>query len=212
MPVNWLAHGYDLDYATCGYSIDDAYNMICRRMIEEGAEWLLTVEDDVLLPLDCFLKMGAYIDKADIPVVSGLYYHKGFPPEPLVFRGIGNGVYKDWKPGEKVWCDGLPMGCLLIHGSIIKWFWDSAEEYLTANGEKTRKIFTTPREIKFDKTKLAYTTMQGTQDLHFFDRIIKLGVLKKTGWTKIAKKKYPFLCDTTIFCKHIDRQTGKQYP
>ena len=36
-------------------------------------------------------------------------------------------------------------------------------------------------------------------------------VLKKAGWDEIAEKEFPFLVDTSIFCKHIDLQ-GKQYP
>jgi hypothetical protein len=212
MPVNWEGSGFDLDYVAAGYSIDDAYNVICRQAVQLGVEWLLTIEDDVLPPLDTFIKLNEYVNKGDVPIVSGLYYHKGFPPEPLVFRGRGNGVFKDWKQGQKVWCDGLPMGLLLVHMSIIRWFWDNCEEYVLPNGDKAKMIFITPRKVEFDMKHLSYKIQQGTQDLYFFDRILELGVLGKTGWKKYAKKKYPFLCDTSIFCRHIDRQTGKQYP
>jgi hypothetical protein len=37
-------------------------------------------------------------------------------------------------------------------------------------------------------------------------------ILEKTGWKKVAKRKYPVLVDTGIFCRHIDVNTGKQYP
>ena len=37
------------------------------------------------------------------------------------------------------------------------------------------------------------------------------GFFKKSGWGEFQKKKYPLLCDTTIFCQHIDTN-GKRYP
>jgi hypothetical protein len=51
----------------------------------------------------------------------------------------------------------------------------------------------------------------GTEDIYFFDKVIKKGYLEKAGWKKIAKKKYPYLCDTSVFARHID-MNGKQYP
>lgn len=37
-------------------------------------------------------------------------------------------------------------------------------------------------------------------------------IVGDTGWKKIAKKEFPFLVDTNIFCKHIDLTSGKTYP
>jgi hypothetical protein len=37
------------------------------------------------------------------------------------------------------------------------------------------------------------------------------GYFKKAGWHDFEGKKYPFLIDTNIFCKHIDPD-GTQYP
>jgi hypothetical protein len=114
--------------------------------------------------------------------------------------------------GQKIWVDGLPMGCLLLHTSLLKWFWDNCEEYEVTTGEKVRRIFETPRKIFIDPVNNYFETKSGTQDLYFFDRIIDNDVLKKTGWKDIARRKYPFLCDTSILCRHIDRNSGKQYP
>jgi len=214
IPINWSASGFDINYTALGFSIDDAYNLMVKQALELGVEWLLIVEDDVILPPDCFLRMNKYIKKADIPIVSGLYFSKGNPSEPLVFRGRGNGCYYKWKMGDKVWCDGLPMGCLLIHMSILKKVWDESKLYRAANGEETRQVFITPRKIDFTMNPFHFASELGTQDLFFFNRLLadKKRVLKEAGWPKIAKRKWPFLCDTGIFCKHIDRGSGKQYP
>jgi hypothetical protein len=212
IPINWEASGLDLNYTAVNYSIDDAYNLIVKHALDLGVEWLLTIEDDVILPMNCFVKMAEYMNDGTIPVVSGLYYTKAVPAEPLVFRGRGNGAYKKWKWGEKVWCDGLPMGCLLIHTSLLKWFYDNMEKYRVPTGEEVSRVFETPRQISFDQETMMYSRQEGTQDLYFFDRVMIEKVLQKTGWKDIGRKKYPYLCDTSIFCKHIDRNTGKQYP
>ena len=69
------------------------------------------IDHDVILPPDTFLKINDYMRTAEFPVVSGLYFCKGSHPEPLIFRGRGNSYYDDWKKGDKVMVDGIPMGC-----------------------------------------------------------------------------------------------------
>ena len=220
VPVNWEAAGLDIAYNNgqmirndpIGFSIDDAYNLIVKVAIDRGVEWLLTIEDDVILPPETLVKIGQYMDKGDIPIVSGLYYLKAEPTQPLLFRGRGNGSYTKFKIGDKVWCDGLPMGILLTHMSIIKWFWENAKPYQVSSGDHVRRVFETPRKTYIDPETGGVSTVSGTQDLYFFDMILDNKVLQKTGWKKIGRKKYPFLCDTSIFCKHIDRATGRQFP
>jgi hypothetical protein len=82
IPVNWACGGYSVNYSKngyhpLGYSIDDAYNLIAWFALEKQMEWLLIIEDDVIIPTYCFLKMTEYIDNGKIPVVSGLYFTKG---------------------------------------------------------------------------------------------------------------------------------------
>lgn len=212
VPMNWEMSGFVINYATVGYNIDDAYNVIVKKALDIGVEWLLTIEDDTMPPNDLFPRLATYMDEKKIPIVSGLYYLKAEPTQPLVFRGRGTGAYSKFKIGEKVWCDGIPMGCMLIHTSILKWFWNNSEEYHAVDGEKLRKVFETPRKMFFDPATMEFSSQMGTQDLYFCDRIVKEKVFDKTGWKEIGKKKYPFLVDTGIFCRHIDRNSGRQYP
>jgi hypothetical protein len=212
IPMNWEASGFDVAFTAIGFSIQDAYNCISKKALDMGVEWLITIEDDVLLPPDFFMKLEAYQHEAKYPIVSGLYYLKAEPTLPLVFRGRGNGAYTDWKIGDKVWCDGLPMGCLMIHMSLIQWMWDHTPDYKACDGSTMRKVFTTPQMTFYDPESDGFSKKCGTQDLYFFDQILENKVLEKTGWKSIAKKEFPFLCDTSLFCKHICRHTGKQYP
>jgi hypothetical protein len=210
--MNWSSQGFDISYTAVGYQIDDAYNLIVKKALELGVEWLVTIEDDVLIPGDLFVRLWEYQKKKTIPIVSGLYYLKASPTLPLIFRGRGNGAFTDFKPGDKVWCDGTGMGCLLIHTSILKYMWDHTEDYKAPDGTSLRRVFVSPQHTFYDPESGGYSRMNGTQDLYFFDRLLENKVFEKTGWKKIGKKEWPVLCDTSIFCKHICRQTGRQYP
>ena len=220
IPINWQMGDFTISYSpdhspsveAVGFSIDDAYNVIIKHAINQRVEWLLTIEDDVLVPHDLFLKIAQYMEEKKYPIVSGLYYSKGNPSEPLIFRGRGNGVFKDWEMGDKVFCDGIPFGCMLVHMSILKHLYEVSPEYTAPNGDKVKKVIETPRKKYIDPETKAYMTQVGTQDLYFCDRLIKDNIFEKTGWDLIANQKYPFLCDTSIYCGHIDRQTGVVYP
>jgi hypothetical protein len=216
--VNWESCGFDckyekgLDFVPLGFSIDDAYNLITDHAIKSDVEWLLIIEDDVVIPHDCYLRMAGHMDKGTVPIVSGLYYLKANPTLPLVFRGSGNGAFTDFKIGQKVWASGIPMGCLLIHTSVLKLMYEEAELYTTNEGNKLKKVFDTPRKQFMDPETLSITNIMGTQDLDWCKKIIDGKILKRSGWGNVGKRKYPFLVDTSIFCRHIDINTGRQYP
>lgn len=217
IPINW-SHGdifqwFD-EYSPLGYVVADARNLCCKYSLDQGYEWTFFIDSDTLIPPDTFLKIGEYMREAKYPVVAGLYYCKSAVPEPLIFRGSGNGYFPNWKFGEKVEVDGVPMGCTLIHNSILKVMWDESEEYACQNiyGQNVvRRIFTTPRASWQDPESGKYNSIAGTEDLPWCNRVIKDKILEKAGWKEIAKKKYPFLCDTSLFCQHID-PNGIQYP
>lgn len=194
-----------------GYHVADAQNTIVERAVLDGYQWLLLYEDDVLPPFDTFMRFNQHMMDQTAPIISGLYFSKGEPTWPLVFRGRGNGSYLNFNIGDRVWCDGVPTGLLLIHGSILQHMWRTSEEYRLPDGRKCREVFKTPRSSWFDPEQDRYFATGGTSDLYFCDRIVKEKVFAKTGWPKFAKKKYPFLCDTSISAQQIDLQ-GKYYP
>lgn len=220
IPLNWQCSDLTVSFSrepfisatVIGFGIDDAYNVIIRHAIKSDVEWLLFIEDDVLIPHNLLIKCSQYMEDGKVPIVSGLYYSKGDPSYPLIFRGRGTGTFIDWKKGDKVWCDGVPFGCLLTHMSVFRYLWENSPEYKLPNGQMTKKIIETPRKMSFDPETLAYNVKVGTQDLYWCDRLIEEDIFAKTGWDSIANQKYPFLCDTDIFCEHIDRQTGRRYP
>ncbi len=217
IPTNW-SHiqlmEYLESYVPLRYQVADAQNLIVKEAVEKDYEWCLFLEHDVILPPDAFIRFNDYIRECKVPVMSGLYYTRSRPSEPLIYRGRGNSFYGEWKMGDRVWCDGVPTGCLLVHVSLLKAVWNESPEYAVRRGAAgivTRRVFDTPRAVWVDPQTGQHNTTQGTSDLDWCTRVMKGGFFEKAGWKKYQKMEYPFLVDTQIFCRHID-QNGEQFP
>lgn len=192
------------------YQVADAQNLIAKAAIDGDFEWLFLLEHDVILPPDAFIRLNDYMREAKVPVVSGLYYTRSRPSEPIVYRGRGNSYYADWKQGDRVWCDGVPTGCLLIHGSIIKAMWAESEEYMLGN-IKTRRVFNTPMAVWADPEGNNFNTLSGTSDLDWCTRVMTGNYFAKAGWDQYQNMRWPFCLDTNLACKHI-QPSGEQFP
>jgi hypothetical protein len=215
VPANWSMVSmlqFMATYTTLDFLVADAQNMIVKEAIEKDYEWLFFLEHDTIPPNDLFVRLNKYMRDGTVPVVSGLYFTRTLPSEPLIYRGRGNSYYGDWKLGDKVWCDGVPTGCLLIHSSLLREMWKDAPEY-EVNGQKTREVFRTPSRSWFNVETGQYNTQSGTSDLDWCQRVIEGDYLRKAGWGAFADEhpQYPFLVDTEIFCRHISPQ-GVQFP
>lgn len=211
IPTNWQNSAQ----TPINFLTDDAQNIICAQAISANFDWVLFIEDDVLVPADLFQRLRPYMDHAKYPVVCGLYHLKTIPPEPMVYRGRGNGPYLKWKPGQVVEVDGVPTGCTLISVKLLKAVMAHRNETYTLQLGPERKavprIFETPRRSWSDPKTGSVRKMVGTSDLVFCDYVIEHGLLAKAGWKDLAKKPYPFICDTRIACGHIDRETGQVF-
>lgn len=213
IPSNWSKVDmiqYMSSYIPMRYQVADAQNLIVQETLNKGYEWLLLLEDDTIPPPDAFLRFTEYMREDEYPVVSGLYFTRSEPAEPMVYRGRGNSYYKNWKLGDKIWVDGVPTGMLLINAKLLRDMYNDSEEYM-AGSIKVRKVFETPQMTWFNQETGAQEMLVGTSDLDWCKRVIEGGYLKK-HWPKLAKKRYPFLIDSNIACMHIDRLTGEQFP
>lgn len=192
------------------YIVSDAQNLIVKSAIEQDAEWLFLLEQDNIIAPMTFFRLNEYMQKGEIPVVSGLYFTKSNPPEPMIYRGEGNSFYADWKMGDKVWASGVPTGCLLIHMSILREMWNDSPEYIIGN-QVTRKVFAEPSHIWFNPEKGRMESQTGTSDLAWCKRVMEGKYFEKAGWPKLQEKEFPFLVDTNMYTPHID-QSGVQWP
>jgi hypothetical protein len=213
IPCNWShaeCHEWLRSDSPIGFSVAEARNVIVDKFIKSKGEWLLFIDHDVILPPDAFVKINQYMIDRTAPVISGLYFAKASPPEPLIYRGRGNGYFGDFALGSKVWVDGIPMGCTLIHRSVLEPMWNDAGEYRAQNTVVVRRVFDSPAGIIYDP-QTGIHGYSGTEDLAWCNRVIAGKYLAKSDWPEFAKKKYPFLMDTSIFCRHITND-GVTYP
>jgi hypothetical protein len=192
------------------YSVADAQNIIVAKAIQNNSEWVLFIEHDNILPHDAFIQINEYMRTRKIPVISGLYFTKSDPPEPMIYRGRGNSFYHEWKMGQKVWCDGIPTGTFLCHMSIMRAMWNESAEY-KLDGMVVRRVFHTPAQLFYNPEKGTVETEAGTSDLWWCTRVMNEKFFEKAGWKEYQKKKYPFLVDTKLFVQHIDME-GKMFP
>lgn len=213
IPCNWSTSDCIMwldQYSPLRFSVADARNLIVDAAVKGDFEWLFFIDHDTIMPPTTLLKINEYMLAGEPPIVGGLYFTKSIPAEPLVYRGSGNSHYRNWHLGDKVWVDGLGMGCTLIHVSLLRAVWEDSEIY-QLRGTEARRVFESPAKQWYDPEKGGWHTTSGTEDLFFLSRIISGDYLSKAGWSKYSKKKYPFLVDTSIFCTHID-WSGVQYP
>lgn len=214
IPCNWSQYEAIKWVETCApinFLVADARNIIVKDCLEMGSEWLLFIDSDVILPPYATLNFNDYMMKGKVPIVSGLYFTKSVPSEPLIYRGRGTSYYDKWHFGDKVWVDGIGMGCTLIHTSILQVLYDRSEEYSPSVGVVCRRVFETPSKVFYDPESNTFHRQTGTEDLFFLTRVVQEEVFKKAGWPSYAKKEFPFLCDTGIFCQHIE-PNGVKFP
>jgi len=213
IPCNWsqveMISWMDM-FSPMGFLVADARNMAVKQFLEGNYEWLFFIDHDVIMPVNTFSKWNEYMLKKDVPIWGGLYFTKSVPSEPLIYRGLGTSYFTGWKMGEKVWVDGMGLGCNVIHRSIFEAVNKDCDEYQIGT-VRLKKVFETPMNTVYDAEKNAWLTSGGTEDLTFYHKLKTGGYFKKAGWGKFQDKKYPLLCDTSIFCRHIDWE-GIQYP
>lgn len=218
IPPNWSmvqVNQYINAFIPLRYQVANAQNLIVKAAIEGNFEWLLLIEHDNVLPPDAFKRWNKYMLERKVPVVSGLYYTRSRPSEPLIYRGRGTGSFVDWEFGDLVWCDGVPTGSLLIHMGILRKMWEESEPYIikhpNGNQDSVRKVFNTPGETWLDPETNQFNAMSGTSDLAWCTRVMEGNYFTKAGWDEYQEMEYPFLVDTNIFVRHINPD-GEQFP
>jgi hypothetical protein len=213
IPCNWSQHEVITwidQMSPLGYLVADARNVAVENFMRGQYDWLFFIDHDVVLPPNVFVRWNEYMHQKKYPIFGGLYFTKSVPSEPLVYRGLGTSYFDDWKLGDKVWVDGMGLGCHMIHRSILEVIYKESPQY-SLGDSVARQVFQTPSSQVYDAEKQGWMSKGGTEDMTFYHRLIDDGLLAKAGWPKYQKMKYPYLCDTSIFCRHID-WNGTQYP
>jgi len=110
-----------LDYKfVIGKEVGKARNELVQKALKLDTEYLIFIDDDVIIPPNTITKLINIADQGK-DIVAGVYYSKQIPPEPLIFKGRGTGSFKNWKIGEIINdVDGIGMGLTLLKTAIFK--------------------------------------------------------------------------------------------
>lgn len=159
-----------------------ARNEIMGTAIASGADYVFMLSDDVIVPGDTIIKLLQRLwDNPEIDMVTGVYWTKGDPTQPYIWRGMQRGPYLDWKAGEFFPVDFAGCDCLLIRLSPemkalgpewfnTEWLWEPTQEK--------------PSEL-------------ATEDFYFY--------------TKARDAGLKLWCDTNAQCLHEDRASGRLF-
>lgn len=163
-----------------GMEVGAAYTAAVETILdnEELRKWkyVLTLEEDNLPPPDGLLKLYESMDRFD--VVGGIYWTKGEEGQPMIYGDPTkalNFVPQKPRPETVQECHGLGMGFTLFKLDLFR------------DKKLDKPYFQTVQTFDPYEGGKAYT-----QDLHFFERIKKLG--------------YKVACDTRVKVGHIDDQ------
>lgn len=190
IPANWSKVDmlqFMSAYIPLRFSIQDGQNIIVEKAITDGYEWLMLIEDDTCPPPDAFIRFNEYMRSAKYPVVSGLYFTKSEPAEPMVYRGRGNSYYTDWILGDRIAVDGVPTGMLLINVKLLKAVSDESPQYM-AGGIRVHRVFDAPIKTFFNEATGAQEALSGTTDLNFCRRAIEGGFLRRLAGLNCKKR------------------------
>lgn len=174
--------------------IDIARNEIVERVVndESSPRFLFFLDDDVIMPPNSLRNMVHRMENLgpDIGAISGVYYSKSEPGEPLIFKTRGRGSYYDWRVGDffSVWAAGC--GLVLIRTQALK-------DMIAQQGLPLFAI-----DYGLVKRKDGVCEARSiTEDLYFYTKMGKT--------TAPNGKKYSLWIDSIIQGQHFDKGSKK---
>lgn len=155
-----------------GNPVADAYTYIARQALLDGADYLMTVEDDVRPPVDAVIKLVSWCrdaNKKQKTAVGAWYPKRSTPREGahIIVANRERGPMRDDGTVQEAYT--LAMGCSVYP---VQMFREIPEPWFR-------------------------TTPHLTQDSYFSQKA------REAGWK--------LLVDTSIRCKHVDRDTGEVF-
>jgi len=105
-----------IDKIVLNKPIADARNEIVEFALQQNAQYIFWLDDDVIPPPNSFLRL--YNQQKDI--INGVYWSKSNPTMPLLFRGHLEGPYWDWHVGDLIEIDAAGNGLTLVKTDVYR--------------------------------------------------------------------------------------------
>lgn len=158
-----------------------ARTIVVEKALKQNVKYLLFVDTDVFLPMDALTRLISH----DADIITGVYWMKSTPPQPVIYKTLGDGPLWDIKPQkEPIEIGGAGLGCCLIKMSVFEKFKEAGVPFF----------------------KQDYQTNDNNRPLH-----VDVG---EDHWFYSQARKLGFkvLCDTNVLCDHYQPKTGIFYP
>jgi len=182
MPFGWNGAEIRLD----GYEVGEARCLAVQSARQQGGDFLLFIDNDVLVPPFAFRQLlyRATATHPDVDIFAGVYCDKSQPPFPIIFKEWNSGPYWDWTIGDVIEdVKAVPMGCTLLRLSLF--------DRLKQTEEKP--WFKT---VRHEDMPTSLGTM--TEDIYFCKRAVEEAGCK-------------ILVDTKVICGHISNSSGELF-
>lgn len=105
-----------MDCIVLNKPIADARNEIVQFALDNDANYIYWLDDDVIAPGDSFLKLW----KHQKDIINGVYWSKSNPPMPLLFRGHLEAPYLNWHVGDLIEIDAAGNGLTLVKTDVYR--------------------------------------------------------------------------------------------
>jgi SAM-dependent methyltransferase len=157
--------------------IAEARNEIVEFALQQNANYIFWLDDDVIAPPDSFLKL--YRHNKDI--INGVYWSKSNPPMPLLFRGHLEGPYWDWHYGDLIEIDAAGNGLTLVRTDVYR-----------KMAQETKGPWYSTDYVSFAGYD-GPSSPNNTEDLYFYWKAKKLG--------------YQVWADTSVQAYHYEKNS-----
>ena len=180
---------------------------LAEKALEIGAEFTMFLDDDTISPNYTIQQLHYQLcQHPDAAVCGGIYCTKATPPEPLVFKEIGAGVFWQWKLGEVFECKGLGTGSMMIRTDVLNhiskpWFVDTQTAPV---GESEN----------YNGIEMPICKRSGTDDLYFCKKVSDAGykILAHGGVLPVhvdSEGKFYSLPLDSYPCKEYEKEIGE---
>lgn len=156
---------------------------IVEKALAKNYKWLMFIDSDIFIPEDAITRLMSH----GKDIVTGVYWMKTNPPQPVVFEEIGDGPIWNIEPKDELQeIGGAGLGCTLINLDVFRKF-----------KEKGIPFFDQDWVYENPTTKRRIQIAIG-EDHWFFHNARELG--------------YKVWMDTNVLCDHYDANTDTMYP
>jgi hypothetical protein len=123
MPINGQVFQHIVKGMEVGEARNKAVEAIMLMKKDDRPRYLFFLGDDMIPEWDAFVRLYEMMEEEKWDVLTGLYFWKGEPPTPLVWRNdhVGRMIPgKDFTMGERVWVDLTGLDFTLIRVSLLE--------------------------------------------------------------------------------------------